>query len=77
MPVLREVVLLGPTTVDRIDLVTAAPVESLTQAATIDDQLAVLRSRFTVELMQPAQRFDPEFDNKGYGTERLLLEGRR
>jgi len=62
---------------DRIDLVSRDLVESLTQAATIDDQLAVLRSRFTVDLMQPDQFFDPEFDNKGYGTERLLLEGRR
>lgn len=45
---------------DRIDLVSRDLVESLVQASTIDDQLAVLRSTFTVDLMQPDQRFDSD-----------------
>ena len=35
-------------------------VGSLAQATAIDDQLAILRSSFTVELMQPDHRFEPE-----------------
>jgi len=44
---------------ERIDLFTSDLIESLAQAATADEQLAILRSTFHVEVVQPDHRFDP------------------
>ena len=43
-----------------IDLVSRDLVESISQAATVEAQLAILRSTFHVELVQPGHRFDAE-----------------
>jgi len=45
---------------DRMDLFSRDFVESLAQAISTDEQLAVLRSTFTVEVIQPDHRFEPE-----------------
>jgi len=45
---------------DRIDLFSRDLLESLAQATTADEQLAILRSAFHVEMVQPDQRFDSE-----------------
>jgi hypothetical protein len=59
-PILRRVVLLWATTMDRMDLISRDLVESLAQATTADEQLAILRSTLHVELVQPDHRFEPE-----------------
>jgi phospholipase/lecithinase/hemolysin len=45
---------------DRIDLFPSDLVESLAQATTADEQLAILQSTFHVQVMEPDQGFDPE-----------------
>ena len=59
-PILRRAVLLWATAMDRMDLISRDLVESLAQAATADEQLAILRSTLHVELVQPDHRFEPE-----------------
>ena len=44
---------------DRIDLISSELVESLAQATAADEQLAILRSALSVEVVQPDHRFDP------------------
>ena len=45
---------------DRIDIFPSELVESLAQATTSDEQLAILQSAFHVEVVQPDHRFDPD-----------------
>ena len=59
-PILQWAVLLGATAMDRMDLFSRDLVESLAQATTADEQLAILRSTLHVELVQPDHRFDAE-----------------
>jgi len=57
---LREDVLLGATAMDRTDLFSRDLVESLAQATTADEQLAILQSTCRVEVVQPDHHFGPE-----------------
>jgi hypothetical protein len=45
---------------ERLDLISRELVESLAQAATAEEQLALLRSALSVEMVQPDHRFEPE-----------------
>jgi hypothetical protein len=45
---------------ERIDLISSELVESLAQATAADEQLAILRSALSVEMVQPDHRFEPE-----------------
>ena len=57
---LREDVLLGATAMDRTELFSRELVESLAQATTADEQLAILQSTCRVEVVQPDHHFGPE-----------------
>jgi len=56
----RGVVLLGAAVMDRTDLFSQDLVESLAQATTADERLAILQSTCHVEVVQPGHRFRPE-----------------
>jgi hypothetical protein len=45
---------------ERIDLISSELVESLAQSTAADEQLAILRATFQVDVVQPDHRFEPE-----------------
>jgi hypothetical protein len=60
LAILAVVVLLGANAMEHAELFSRDLVASLAQAATADEQLAMLRSTLHVEVLSPGQRLDPD-----------------